>query len=632
MPATAFSSAEPGRCRFGLFEFDFRTDELRREGRVVKLSRQPARVLALLLAHPGEVVLREEFRNHLWGDDTFVDFERGLNFCILQVRSALGDSSDNPRFVQTVPRKGYRFIAPVATTSVPPGDLRPHAEPPSPAVTSIPKRWAAALVTITVLVSGVWLATSLRGPGAPTTSPARVRIAVLPVVNLTGDTGADYLADGLTDELITELGQLSPQRLAVIARTSAMTYRDTKKSVAQIGQELNVAFVVETSVRREGSGLRIGSSLVPIADQTPVAVWSEMFGNNPTSVESQTGAAIRVARLIALKLLPEDPANDGPHPTSSLVAWDGFLQGRAMMNRATPDEVRGAILQFETAVQQDPNLAAGWAKLAEARHLLVMMGALAPSEAYPAAAQAAQRALAADPRLADAHLAQGLVHLWYHWRPADAVKSFEEALALNASSAAAHHDYAWSLMALGRNDEAVSHITTARDLDPLSTRANNDIGWLYLHLRQPADAARACQHTLAIQPTSLEAQACLERAYAQRGLDDAAFEAARATMPPGSGFVSPPDTGRSSDALRALWRWRLERLEEAARTRWINPYTLAVHYVLLGDRGHAIDHLETALTQKVGMMVFLDRDPALDPLRSDARFQALVTRLREAGR
>jgi TolB-like protein/DNA-binding winged helix-turn-helix (wHTH) protein/tetratricopeptide (TPR) repeat protein len=631
-------SDESGRCRFGLFDFEFRTGELRRDGQVVKLSPQPARVLALLLARPGEVVLRDELRSHLWGDDTFVDFERGLNFCILQVRSALGDSSDNPRYVQTVPRKGYRFIAPVARVApVAPDALVHRTAPSAPDAPSAPVAPASiwrpvAAIGAATLVLVAWLGWSGRSPDGAAL-PGRIRVAVLPFVNLTGDAGADYLADGLTDELITELGQLSPKRLAVIARTSAMTYRNTPKTVAQIGQELGVSFVVENSVRREAGGLRIGSNLIAARDQTPVAVWSELFGSDEAAPPaSQTGAAIRMARLIALEMVDDRPADDAPRSTPSVAAWNHLLRGRALMNRGTPDEVRRAIAELESAVSVDPRFATGWAKLAEARHLLVMMGAAAPTDAYPPAHDAAERALAADSRLADAHLAQGLVRLWYDGEPADAARSFKRALAINDSSAAAHHDYAWSLLALGRADEAIAHITTARDLDPLSARANNDIGWLYLQLGRPADAARACQHTLAIQPRSLEAQACLERAHVGRGMYDAALQAARATLPPSNATLPSVEGMPAKDALQAIWRWRLAELEAASRTRWISAYTLAVQHALLGNRAQALDALEKAAAQRSGMMVFLDRDPALDSLRDDPRFRAIATGIGEARR
>lgn len=629
------------KCRFGLFEFDFRSGELRRDDQIVKLSPQPARVLAALLERPGEVVLREELRARLWGEETFVDFERGLNFCILQVRAALGDSSDNPRFVQTVPRKGYRFIAPVAMTSVlpaappsSPGDLRPAAPPPSPPpATSVlpPRRWLLGVAAAVILAPVVWLVFSGR-PSAPAAQASdRIRIAVLPFVNLTGDPTVDYLADGLTDEVISQLGRLGPHRLAVIARTSAMSYRNTTKAVAQIGRELNAAYIVESSLRREGDALRIGSSLVPTGDESPTALWSETFGGNRASAaDSQTGAAIRLARLIALELAPEGHTPELRRPTTNLAAWNQLMHGRALMNRGGPDDVKQAIAAFESAVRHDATMAAGWAKLAEARHLLVMMGAVAPNDAYPLAQQAGEQALAADPNLPDAHVAQGLVHLWYNQRPVDAAASFTRALALNASHAAALHDYAWALVALGRDSEAVTYITAARDIDPLSVRANNDIGWLYLHLRQPAEAMRACQHTLAIHADSLEAQACLERAYVQRGMDDAALRVARATLPPDTGLVlRPGDEADPAAVLQKVWRWRLARLETLSKTRWVSPYTLATHLAMVGEKARAIDQLEAARDERVGMLVFLGRDPAVDPLRGEPRFQALLARISE---
>jgi tetratricopeptide (TPR) repeat protein len=300
-------------------------------------------------------------------------------------------------------------------------------------------------------------------------------------------------------------------------------------------------------------------------------------------------------------ILPESGAPNLPTPTANAAAWHAYLRGREAMNRGTPDDVQQAIASFDSALQLDPAFAGGWAQRAEAGHLLVMVGGAAPRDAYPAVARAADRALQLDPTLADAHLARGLVQLWYDWRPADAGRSFERAIAHNGSHAAAHHDYAWSLLALGRDNDAIRHITMARDLDPLSARANTDIGWLYLQLRRPAEATRACRHTLAIQPQSLEAQACLERAAIQ--------------------------SGPVGDDVRAVWRTRLDALRTASRTRWVSPYTLAVHELLLGENAPAIEHLESAVDARVGMMVFFDRDPALDPLRADARFAALAQRV-----
>jgi TolB-like protein/DNA-binding winged helix-turn-helix (wHTH) protein/Tfp pilus assembly protein PilF len=629
------------RCRFGLFEFDFRSGELRREGQLVKLAPQPARVLACLLARPGEIVLREELRDHLWGTDTFVDFERGLNFSILQVRTALGDSSENPRFVQTVPRKGYRFIAPVSLV-VPAVPQSAEAAVPPPSSTMAGRRplvrqWLPLIAALVLVAPLPWLLL-VRGSSPATVQPDlavanRIRVAVLPFVNLTGDASADYLADGLTDEVISQLGRLGLDRVAVIARTSAMSYRNTTKSVAQIGRELNAGFIVESSIRREDGALRIAASLVPVADEAPTALWSETFGGVDTaSADSQTGAAIRLARLIALRLLPgHEPPPLSP-ATINLAAWDALIQGNALMNRGTSDDVRRAIAAFESAVQRDVTLAAGWARLAAARHQLVMMGAAAPTEQYPRAQQAADRALASDSSLPDAHVARGLVQLWYDWRPAEAAASFERALALNTSSPEALHDSAWAFVALGRDAEAVARITAARDLDPISTRANNDIGWLYLQLRQPAEAMRACRHTLAIQAESLEAQACLERAYVQRGMTDAALGAARATLP-AEADAAVRSAGRpAADTLEQIWRWRLARLQDAAKTRWISPYTLATHFAMVGDTARALDQLEAAAEQRAGMLVFLERDPAVDSLRREPRFQALVARLTEARR
>jgi tetratricopeptide (TPR) repeat protein len=343
----------------------------------------------------------------------------------------------------------------------------------------------------------------------------------------------------------------------------------------------------------------------------------------------QTDVAARVARALALELVPGAYGPGLPPQTRNADAWDLYLRGRHWMNRGGPDDVVRAIEQFEAAVARDESFAGGWAQLAEAHHLRVMIGAAAPVDAYPAAADAARRAVTLDDTLADAHVATGLVQLWFDWNPQAAARSYERALALNGSHAAAHHDYAWSLVALGRANEALAHITAARDLDPLSSRANTDIGWLHLHLRRPEAAARACEHTLALEPASLEAQACLERAYAQRGRFAEALEAARAALPAGTPILGEAgqDVADAADALRRVWRWRLSRLQLASVTRWISPYQMAIHHLMLGDHEPALARLEEAYEKRVGMMAFLATDPAWDPVRDRPRFQAVLAKV-----
>jgi DNA-binding winged helix-turn-helix (wHTH) protein/TolB-like protein/Flp pilus assembly protein TadD len=623
------------RCRFGVFEFDLDSGELRRDGEVVKLAPQPTRVLTLLLEQPGELVLRDSLKAHVWDDETFVDFERGLNFCILQVRGALGDTSDNPRFVQTIPRRGYRFIAPVkltgATTQSSEQSTESHiaqrSHEAAEAVRRVAPRWvlvAGAVIGVAVVAGFVLLG---RSAHVPTTVTPGMRVVVLPFLNLTGDRSLEYLGDGLTDEVIGQLGLLSGQEIVVIARTSAMSYRHSPKNISQIGAELNVSYIVESSVRRQGDSLRIASNLIRVADQSRTASWIETFGPGlaPDDLR-QTRAAARLARLIAIELRGGTVDANVTASTADTMAWNSFLKAKVLKNSGATRDIREALVHFEAAVKRDPGFAAAWAGVAETRHLLVMMGGLAPDDAYAAAGIAAKRAVSGDPNLSDAYVAQGLVQLWHQWRPAEAARSFERALSLNPSHAAAHHDYAWSLLALGREHDAIRHITIARDLDPVSTRANADVGWLHLQLREPIEAARAGERTLAIDASSLEAQGCLERAHVQRGSVDMALEAAKATLPQSSGFI-PVKGENAQEGLRAIWRWRLQHLDQAAQTRWISPYTVAGLRASLGDTDKAIEDLEAAYDDRVGMMVFLRRDPVMDPVRHHPRVQALISRV-----
>jgi TolB-like protein/Tfp pilus assembly protein PilF len=461
---------------------------------------------------------------------------------------------------------------------------------------------------------------------APTASglAGRTRVVVLPVTNLTGDSQSDLLADGLTDAVIAELGQLTPRRLAVIARTSAMAYRDTPRSVAEIARDLDVAYLVETSLRRESGALRVNSQVIAATDQTPVASFSEVFAGDAPGPSSASAVAIRLAQFVAAALLPSVTDARASRATPHGAAWEAYVRGRALLQRGRPEEVVRAVAEFEAAATADPAFAPAWAGIVEAHHLRVMIGAARPLDVYPAARIAADRAREADGTASESQLADGIVTLWFDRDPQRAVTAFERAIDLNASSAAAHHDHAWALVALGRDDQAVAAITAARDLDPLSARANTDIGWLYLQLGRPADAERACQRTLSIHPTALEPQACLERAFVMRALWTPALAAARTTVPADVYARVTADGRDAESAMRALWQWRLDRLEEAADRRWISPYTMAVQYALAGKPDRSLAALARARDERVGMLLFLARDPALALLRDDPRFTALA--------
>jgi TolB-like protein len=450
---------------------------------------------------------------------------------------------------------------------------------------------------------------------------------VLPFVNLTGDENADYVVDGLTDEVIAQLGALGRSRLGVIARTSVMTYRETPKTVAEIGRELNVHYVLEGSVRGDGSRVRVNAQLVSTDDEAHM--WAGTFERAADEAMAlQTDVAARVVRALALQLVTDRERVDRP-PSTNRAAWDAYLQARYWMNRGSADAVKRAVEHLERAVAVDPEFAGAWALLAEVKHLQVMIGDVAPTDAYPRAAEAAERAVSLAPQLPDSHVAAGVVQLWFEWSPSKAQASFERALSLNGSHGVAHHDYAWTLVALGRLEEAVAHIEIARDLDPLSIRSTADVGWLRLHLRQPGEASLACEQALALAPSALEPQACFERAFIQRGLLAEAARAARTMLPTDGPLTRGWDESRTAaEKLGAVWRWRLERLEETSRTRWVSPYVLAVHHLLLGNEDAALTKLEEAVEQRVSTMVLLRTDPAVDGVRDEPRFHALLENIR----
>ncbi len=609
------TETEPtGVLRFGVFELDPRAGELRKSGTLVKLQPQPLKVLALLASRQGELVTREEIQQQVWGGETFVDFEQGLNYCIRQIRDALGDDADSPRYVETLPRRGYRFLAPV--TGAQPQAAVPAAEEQPSRQRTTGFRWIVAVTLVVVLgVAGNWLwRRTLSKPRIPTDRKAM--LVVLPFENLSNDPEQEYFSEGLTDEMITQLGALAPKRLGVIARTSAMRYKNTEKTAQEIGRELGVDYILEGTVRREGQRVRITTQLIQVSDQTHL--WAESHERELASVfEIQRDVSQRVAQSLALELLP------APRKWSSVPdAHEAYLRGRYFSQRGSAGE---AARSFRQAIEADPNYAAAYAGLA---NTLVFA---APAAKYmPHARDAAQKALELDDSLSDAHSALGTVKFMYEWDWPAAEKSFHRAFELDASNAEAHLRYSNYLAAMGRMDKALVEARLAQQSDPLSPIIGQSIGRYYAMLGQYDRAIELYKKTLELDPNFRWSVISLSFAYEAKGDYDQwlAYQKRARVL-----FQSPPGTGDEMEqAYReggypAAMRRLNQMYEEEAREDRMASATLAINYSKLGDKEKALYWLERAYESHTRDLIYLNVMPEYDPIRNDPRFQAVVRKI-----
>jgi TolB-like protein/DNA-binding winged helix-turn-helix (wHTH) protein/Tfp pilus assembly protein PilF len=528
--------------RFGPYALDARIGELRRDGEVVPLAPQPFKLLLVLASRPGELVTREELRREVWGD-TFVDFERGLNFCVLQARTALGDDAKNPAYIETLPRRGYRFVAPVeiniGRASARPGGLKPAL------------RWSIVLAALLVVVAAIaWQRDEPIVTG-------RMMLAVLPF------EGAAPFADGMTEDLITHLGALQPQRLGVIARTSILTYRDTKKPIRTIGRELGVRYVVEGSVRREGERVRVSAQLIDTRDQTQL--WAESFDRTGAgALALQRDVAEKIARALRISLL-----NDDTLTARSPAAHDAYLRGKQQSNI---DDLRNAVLL-------EPTFVLAHIALAEALHMQAMREQLDARKAGEEILAASDAALRLAPSLAQSHDIAAMHAFWYAWDWDGAEQAYQRAIRLNPNEPGALHDHGWLLITQGKFDEGSAEIRRAQELDPVSPRANVHVAWAYIYSRRYEDAKREARRALALDPDFEEARHCLATAEG------------RAPRPPSS-------------------------------TR--DPYAVAVHAASTGDRESALTWLTKARETRNLSFPLAGVDPKLDALNGDPRFVELL--------
>lgn len=601
--------------RFGVFEVDRRSGELRRQGRRVALGDKPFQLLSALLERSGEVVLRSELRDRLWEPDVHVDFDRNLNTAATNLRAALGDSATSPRFIETLPKRGYRFIAPVA-----------GGPSPTTAPARVPLWRRSALAGIAVAIVFALGSLYLSRSGSRVDADRRM-VAVMPIADLGPEPGTDYLTDGLTEELIAELGRLRPERLGVIARMSAMSYKDTNKRIDQIADELGVDYVVEGSLRRFEGRFRVVVQLIHAADQT--RLWSTTFEEASEDVLGvQIDLAARAAEALVTTLLPEESVASARPSTLDPAAFDAYLRGRSEWNRFEGDGYRKAVEHLTRAVEIDPRYALAWAGLADAHNLLAFEER-PPPRRFKLARKAAQRALEIDADLPEAHnsLAFGMLYSDLDIDAADA--AFARALELDPNLAMAHHWRAGALSAQQRHDEAVATMQRAVELDPRSLSVRSDLGWYLLFADRYEEALAECRRTLSMQDGYGWAAICVFESLYRLGRPDEAVQAEvlrlRQRGDAESAWLDSIDSLESDAALEAIFQYHLDR--ELDDPEQADPIAVALLEARLGDPMAAVDWLERAVEMGNGWVVFLRVDPRLDGLHGLPRFEALAAEL-----
>jgi TolB-like protein len=566
--------------RFGVFEADLVARELHKNGVKVRLQDQPFQVLALLLEHPGQVVTREELRQKLWSADTFVDFDNGLNTTINKIREALRDSSENPRFIETLPRRGYRFLG--------------STDEPREAVA---KR------------------------GGPIDS-----IAVLPLENLSRDPEQEYFADGLTEALITNLAKISALR--VVSRTSAMHYKGVHRPLPEIARELGVEAVVEGTVQRFGERVRISAQLVNAAKDKQV--WAESYDRDLRDVLTlQSEVAQAIAREVRVKLTPAEQAHFVRARKVNPEAYLAYLKGRYHWNKRSGESVRRGAEYFQRAVDTDPTYGAAYAGLADSAGVAGWWRYVSPEQGCGRAKAAALKALAIE-ETAEAHTSLGWAIMHYDWEYLAAEGEYQRAIELNPQYATAHQWYGQCLGYMGRFDQAFAEFRHALHLEPLSQIINisaSAIRWLAGEYDRAIELA---QKTLELDPAFLPGLWALVRAFDTKGHHDSAIACAERAVKLSGGatlFVTElgqtyAAAGRIDEALKVV-----REMQDVSKRCYVDSGSIARIYASLNEKDQAFRWLETAYQEHAPSMAYVKFDHTLANLRSDPRFDDVLRRI-----
>jgi TolB-like protein/DNA-binding winged helix-turn-helix (wHTH) protein/Tfp pilus assembly protein PilF len=615
--------------RFGPFEIDPQTGELRKGRIKVRLQGQTAEVLLMLLQRPGELITREEFRQKLWPEGTFVDFEHGLNVAINRLRARLRDTADNPRFIETLTGRGYRFIAPVTSL---------EQEGPAGGVSPMPslqhggtlpwkrKRFlAVALGLLTLAVAGIYAS---RKWNHPRPGRSRTMLAVLPVQNLTGETDHDYISDGLTEEMIAQLGSLNPRQLGVIGRTSSMVLKQTTKTIDQIGRELGVDYILESSIRGSGDHLRVTAQLIRTTDQTHVWV-----GNYDRAVRDIVAVQDEISHAVADKIRLTLAAPQGGRLVTvggmKAEAYQDYLRGRFLWNQRTQEGFLKARSYFEQAIEKDPGHPLGYAGLADAYLGLSDYDVLPAKEAIPRSKAAARKAIEMDDSVAEAHATLASSLCEFDWDVPAAESEFRRAIAINPSYATAHQWYAECMLWVGRISESEPEFKRAKELDPLSPIITRNEGLPLFIGRRYNAYLDFCHRALLVDSTfwgnhfalawTYELKKDLPRAIAEFETAHRLFESSLTLAHLAHVYAG---AGRRRDAEDVL-----ARLKAISKQRYVPAVHIAMVFEGLGDKEEAFRWLDKAYDERYWWMIMLKTDPRWDSLRSDPRFHNLLRRV-----
>jgi TolB-like protein/DNA-binding winged helix-turn-helix (wHTH) protein/Tfp pilus assembly protein PilF len=625
---------------FGPFRLDTAQRLLLRDNQPIPLQPKAFDTLFVLVHNSERLVPKEELLNTVW-PDTFVE-ESNLTQNIFVLRKALGEADGNRRYIITVPGHGYRFAEKVQIVSEREEVVRggisglPEVMKEESSVQRTPRqvpwggpfRLIAALAGVVILTCGSYGVWRHFHP-KKLASGGRIMLAVLPFRNLTGDPEQQFFADGLTEQMITQLGRLNPEQLGVIARTSVMGYQNSDKRLDQIGRELSVQYVLEGSFRRAADRLRITAQLIQVKDQSHL--WGQDYDRKPEDVLTvEDEVAVAVAREIQIRLTPHQQIKLARSRTIDFDAYEAYLKGRYFWNKRTEDGFRRAIDYFDQAIAKDPNYAQPYAGLADSYAMLAGYDFMSQDDAMPKARAAAQKALTIDDQLAEAYTALGLISMEYEWNWAQAENDFKQAIGLDPNYSVAHEYYGDGYLALvGKQDESIAELRKAHELDPLSPIIACDLAKRLSEARRYDEAIAQFQKILDLDPDFVQGRYYLALNYADmRRYPDAIAELKKIKSWESLPFIVAKLgeiyalQGKRQEALEIV-----DRLQQGSAHQYTNPISIVRIYIALGEKDQAFFWLQKAYTAHATPLLSLSTDPVYDPLRSDPRFQEILLKV-----